>query len=237
MRSLPPTPLSVAVPRAHLEGTTPAMLGAPSGQRVGASLEMQSSNTRRWPRYHVHLPVFIAAKPGATDAVVPGLVCELSCSGMELYGGVNRQPGEEMEVEFQTPGAIRVSGIVRNRSGFCFGLEFSAVWTELGESPGVPSSTFLIKQEAKDAHDRLAAAKFRQHQCQAEMSPPVAKRNVGPSFADRARGLIRRGYKPKVATELVLHELEFEYRNDAEAIAKARVDAKEFLPAIRKGLI
>jgi hypothetical protein len=236
MSSLPRLPSSWRVPRPYLEGDTPAVLRAPSGQCVGPGLGMESTNTRRWPRYHVHLPVFIAAQPGAADIVVPGLVSELSRSGMELYGGVNRRLGEEMEVEFQTPGGIRISGIVRNRSGFCFGLEFFAVWTELGEPPDVPSSTFP-KQEVHEAYDRLAGAKFAGNQRQAAISPPRAQRNAGPSFADRARELIRRGYKPKVATELVLHELEFEYRNDAVANAKARVDAREFLLEIRKGLI
>ncbi len=90
---------------------------------------MASINTRRWPRHHVRLPVFIAINSGATDIDVPGLVCELSRSGMELYGGVNLQPGDLMEVEFQTSDRIRVVGIVRNRSGFCFGLEFRALRT------------------------------------------------------------------------------------------------------------
>ncbi|MGA8437512.1 MAG: PilZ domain-containing protein [Candidatus Sulfotelmatobacter sp.] len=91
---------------------------------------MDSINTRRWPRYHVQLPVLIAANTSATKVVVPGLVCELSRSGMELYGGVNLQPGEMMEVEFQIAEKIRVGGVVRNRSGFCFGLEFRTAWTE-----------------------------------------------------------------------------------------------------------
>ncbi len=90
---------------------------------------MASINTRRWPRHHVRLPVFIAINSGAANVAVPGLVCELSRSGMELYGGVNLQPGDLMEVEFQTPDRIRVVGVVRNRSGFCFGLEFRAVRT------------------------------------------------------------------------------------------------------------
>jgi len=88
---------------------------------------MASINTRRWRRYHVCLPVFIAVNTGAANTAVPGLVCELSRSGMELYGGVNLQPGDLMEVEFPTSDRIRVVGIVRNRSGFCFGLEFRAV--------------------------------------------------------------------------------------------------------------
>jgi hypothetical protein len=93
---------------------------------------MDSINTRRWPRYHVHLPVFIAVNPKTPNIVVPGLICELSRSGMEIYGGVNRQPGEEMEIEFETSGGsiVRIAGIVRSRTGFCFGIEFSAVRTE-----------------------------------------------------------------------------------------------------------
>ena len=88
---------------------------------------MDSINTRRWPRYHVSIPVTIAVNTNATNMAVPGLVCELSRTGMELYGGVNLQPGDLMEIEFQTAGRIRIVGIVRSRSGFCFGLEFYAV--------------------------------------------------------------------------------------------------------------
>lgn len=67
--------------------------------------------------------------------IVPGLVCELSPSGMEIYVGVSRQPGEEMEIEFQTSRGhfVRIAGIVRNRTGFCFGIEFSAARTQQGE--------------------------------------------------------------------------------------------------------
>lgn len=72
----------------------------------------------------MHTPVFIAV-PGTADTVVPGLVSKLSRAGMEIYGGINLQPGAVMEVEFRTTGmTIRVAGIVRSRSGFCFGLEF-----------------------------------------------------------------------------------------------------------------
>jgi hypothetical protein len=91
-------------------------------------------NTRRWPRFHVHLPVSIAT---ATEPAisVPGLVSELSQGGMELYGGVQRRPGDLLEVEFRTAECLRIAGIIRNRSGFCFGLEFlSLTKTSLSEA-------------------------------------------------------------------------------------------------------
>jgi len=81
-------------------------------------------NTRRWPRFQVHLPVLIAAETADSQIAIPGMVSALSRAGMEVYGGVPLQPGDVMEVEFRTAGPLRVSGIVRNRSGYCFGLEF-----------------------------------------------------------------------------------------------------------------
>jgi hypothetical protein len=91
---------------------------------------IRSTHTRRFPRYHVHLPVSIATD-GDAVVVVPGLVSEISRSGMEVYCGVQHKPGELMEVEFASHGAdtIRVAGVVRSRAGFCFGLEFLSLTT------------------------------------------------------------------------------------------------------------
>jgi hypothetical protein len=72
----------------------------------------------------VHLPVFIAAETADSEIAIPGLVSAISRAGMEVYGGVPLQPGDLMEVEFRTSGTVRVAGVVRNRSGYCFGLEF-----------------------------------------------------------------------------------------------------------------
>jgi PilZ domain len=85
---------------------------------------MSLANSRRWPRYHVHLPVFISTETDVSTVAVPGVVSEISRGGMELYGGVQRGPGDLMEVEFQAAGIPRVAGVVRSRTGFCFGLEF-----------------------------------------------------------------------------------------------------------------
>lgn len=95
----------------------------------------------------------------------------------------------------------------------------------------------LLSEEAKDAYDRLAAAKFREHRCEAETSPPAAQKDTGPTFADCARRLIKGGYKPKDAVEVVLQEIALEHRNEPLVMAKAREDAEDFLAKVRKGLI
>ncbi|HST12004.1 MAG TPA: hypothetical protein VLL05_16625 [Terriglobales bacterium] len=95
----------------------------------------------------------------------------------------------------------------------------------------------LLGEDAKDAYDRLAAAKFREHKCEAETSPLAPKKDTGPTFADRARRLIKGGYKPKDAVEVVLQEIALEHRNESLVMARAREDAEDFLSKIRKGLI
>jgi hypothetical protein len=104
-----------------------------------------------------------------------------------------------------------------------------------------PVPTLLSGEEAKGAYDRLAAAKFREHKCETGTSPfaaePEAKLDAGISFAERARVLIKRGYTPKIAADLVLHEMEFEHISNPTMMEKARADAEDFLQRVRKGLI
>ena len=101
--------------------------------------------------------------------------------------------------------------------------------------------TLLSGEEAKAAYDRLASAKFRQHLCEAatriSATMAVAKHDVESAFVERARMLIKRGYKPKVAVELALQETEIEYGRDPTMMKKAHADAEDFLQRVRKGLI
>ncbi|HXM23301.1 MAG TPA: PilZ domain-containing protein [Terriglobales bacterium] len=85
---------------------------------------MAPANTRRWPRHQVKLPVRIIRANDISEITVPGLTTEISRGGMALYGGVPLQPGDLMEVEFQTSSRLRVAASVRDRIGYCFGLEF-----------------------------------------------------------------------------------------------------------------
>lgn len=100
-----------------------------------------------------------------------------------------------------------------------------------------PLPTLLGDKDARDAYDRLAAAKFREHECTTQGSSAAPVKNEGPTFAERARALIRSGYRPKVAVELVMQEIALEHRNDPRLMEKAKQDADDFLLKIRKGLI
>jgi hypothetical protein len=83
-----------------------------------------SDSTRRWPRLPVDLPVRVVTSKGFSTTVVEGRGTEMSEGGMVLYAGILLNPGDLLEIEFDTPTPSRLPAIVRSRSGFCFGLEF-----------------------------------------------------------------------------------------------------------------
>ena len=81
-------------------------------------------STRRWPRFPVDLPVHVVLRNGIESLKVPGCGTELGRGGMALYAGLTLQPGDPIEIEFQAPCHLRVAGIIRNRTAYCFRLEF-----------------------------------------------------------------------------------------------------------------
>ena len=83
-------------------------------------------NTRRWSRLPVDIPVRVVTAKGFSTTVVAGRGTEMSEGGMVLYAGILLNPGDLLEVEFETPYQSKMTAIVRSKNGFCFGLEFIA---------------------------------------------------------------------------------------------------------------
>jgi hypothetical protein len=98
-----------------------------------------------------------------------------------------------------------------------------------------PVPSLLSDPDAKSAYDRLAAAKFQDHDCAGH--PQSAALAVSDSFAQRARNLVLRGFKPKDAADITLQEILLEHRNDPKMMAQARADAEDFLRRVRDRLI
>jgi PilZ domain len=82
------------------------------------------ANTRRWERLPVDMPVRVITSKGFSTTVVEGRGTEMSEGGMMLYAGILLNPGDLLEIEFDTPVPSRIPAIVRSKNGFCFGLEF-----------------------------------------------------------------------------------------------------------------
>jgi len=98
-----------------------------------------------------------------------------------------------------------------------------------------PLPTLLNDPEAKNAYDRLAAGKFREHNCSDHPSRLAPAGVV--SFTARIRKMVAHGYKPKDAVELVLQEVAIEYPNQPKILDQARAEGEDFLRRLRAGLI
>ena len=80
-------------------------------------------NTRRWRRLQVDLPIQLYVRNGDSQIVVPGRATEISEGGMGFCAGIDLNPGDLLEVQFEEPGT-RVMGVIRSRAAYSFGLEF-----------------------------------------------------------------------------------------------------------------
>jgi hypothetical protein len=83
--------------------------------------------TRRWVRHKIDVPIRVIVIRSLRTSVVPGRGNELSEGGMALTAGVELNPGDEAAIEFTPPYSgmpIRIRGIIRNRKGYRYGVEF-----------------------------------------------------------------------------------------------------------------
>ena len=86
-------------------------------------------NTRRYKRHSIDVPIRVIVHRTSKTTVFVARGNELSEGGMALTAGVELKPGDETEIEFTPPYSglpIRIRGIVRNRSGYRYGMEFVA---------------------------------------------------------------------------------------------------------------
>jgi hypothetical protein len=98
-----------------------------------------------------------------------------------------------------------------------------------------PVPPLLTDPEAKSAYDRLASVKFREHDCAKHGQRGTAPAHEG--FAERARQLVIRGFKPKDAAEITIQEILLEHRHEPGATERAHADAADFLRRVKDGLI
>jgi hypothetical protein len=109
------------------------------------------TNTRRWQRHPMDLPVRILPCSRLPAIAMTGRGTELSHGGMALHTGIDLEPEDLIEVEFLIPDPLRVMATVRNCSGYYFGLEFLAILP--GQASGLPRNRppALAKRPAKIA--------------------------------------------------------------------------------------
>ena len=96
------------------------------------------THRRRWTRQIADLPVRVLYTRPEGEVAVAGRGTEISEGGMALYAGIPLELGDVMEIEFQMPDSKRIPAVIRNRSGYYFGLEFLTPLEADDERPAVP---------------------------------------------------------------------------------------------------
>ena len=86
------------------------------------------SPERRWQRHKLDLPVrLVVQRDGNTTNILDARGSEVSEGGILVFAGAELKTGDEIGVEFTPPFSsepVRVRGIVRNRAGYKYGVEF-----------------------------------------------------------------------------------------------------------------
>ena len=98
------------------------------GTAIGRSPDFASS--RRWQRYKVNVPIRVIVCRAMRASIFDGRGTSLSEGGMALFAGAELRPGDQVAVEFTPPFStppIRVDAMIRNRTGYHYGVEFLAV--------------------------------------------------------------------------------------------------------------
>src|SRR5436305_6472214 len=98
----------------------------PMGLHNGAQLAPTGSMQRRWQRYKLDLQLRIIVHREKTT-IFNGRGSDISEGGLLIFAGAELKDGDELFVEITPPYSgepIRVRSMVRNRSGYKYGVEF-----------------------------------------------------------------------------------------------------------------
>ena len=191
------------------------------------------------PRYVFEARIRILVQRASQNLAMEGWARDISETGISAFVAQGLIIGELVTLEI--PLASSRWHSIPAKVARCIGTQYGFQFTAL--SPGQRENIrFGVRDHPEiGAYDRASEAKFREHQHEGKTRQSTQEqatpRAADTAFAERARMLIKRGYTPKVAVELVLHEMEFEQGNNSRVIEKARADAEDFLRRARQGLI
>jgi len=191
------------------------------------------------PRYVFEARVRITVQRDSQAMVVDGWARDMSEGGMSAFVAHSLSLGEELTLEIPVGTArwLRIPAKVAGCRGTQYGFQFTAL------SPDQRTQILSAVNRQPEVIDETHAGGQRATTPEADSSAASAaweegrRRTVAAAFAERARTLIKRGYTPKVAVELVLQDIQLEHGSNAKIMEEARADAHSFLLNIRRELL
>ena len=85
---------------------------------------------RRWPRYHIDVPLRAVVRCEGAYKSVRGIGSNLSLSGLAALLPVKLVVGERIELEVILPYSsttLKVQAVIRNRRSYNYGMEFANI--------------------------------------------------------------------------------------------------------------
>ena len=84
---------------------------------------------RRWQRFDVELRAAVTATRQGVKHQFSGTARDISEGGSRLFVPADLQPGEEIRLRLTLPygSVVELVGVIRNRDGFDYGVEFTAI--------------------------------------------------------------------------------------------------------------
>ena len=203
------------------------------GKGLGGSVE------RITPRYVFEARIRIRVQRGSQNVATEGWARDISETGISAFVAQPLNIGELviLEVPLASSHWDSIPAMNARSIGTQYGFQFTALSSDQRQ---------YIRLAVRDhpevgAYGRPTVAKGGERQGEGESRSSAQEQerpfDADSAFAERARMLIKRGYTPKVAVELVLHEMEFEQGDNPKKLERARAEAEEFLMRARRGLI
>jgi hypothetical protein len=94
---------------------------------MASAPQIDHAVARRYKRHKIDLPVRVVVPLEDKTRIVTGRGNELNEGGLSVFAGTELRVGDHAFIEFTPPYSgkpVRVAAVVRNRSGYNYGVEF-----------------------------------------------------------------------------------------------------------------
>ena len=94
-----------------------------------AKIDNATAERRRWRRYHFAVPIRVTIEKPQHATLENARGWRMNDGGLAVYADTELSIGDQAEIEFTPPHfdpAVTLRGVIRNRAGNLYGVEFLA---------------------------------------------------------------------------------------------------------------
>jgi hypothetical protein len=107
------------------------------------------SASRTWARFPIHTRITLSYTRSGQISVIHGQGGDICEGGMSVFAPLELEVGQELKLSFQMPyrsSPVQLKAVVRNRSRFRYGLEFTDITRHQKEMIEAACKTLSLMQ-------------------------------------------------------------------------------------------